>query len=67
MPKRSSGNTPQPQTQKRIDDQAAESILKKLGEKSGLSVSGHSFQFPVKPFEIVTIRVQGTTALKLPE
>jgi alpha-mannosidase len=32
-----------------------------------LTVSGHSFQFPVKPFEIVTIRVQGTTALKLPE
>lgn len=29
-----------------------------------LSVSGHSFQFPVKPFEIVTVRVKGTTALK---
>jgi hypothetical protein len=40
MPKRSSGNTPQPQTQKRIDDQAAESILKKLGEKSGLRLHG---------------------------
>jgi hypothetical protein len=40
MPKRSSGNTPQPQTQKRIDDQAAESILKKLGEKSGLATAG---------------------------
>jgi alpha-mannosidase len=30
-----------------------------------LAVSGHSLHFPVKPFEIVTIRVQGTTALKL--
>jgi hypothetical protein len=32
-----------------------------------LAVSGHSLQFPVKPFEIVTIRVQGTSALRLPE
>ena len=32
-----------------------------------LAVAGHNLQFPVKPFEIVTIRVQGTTALKLPE
>jgi hypothetical protein len=32
-----------------------------------LAVSGHSFQFPVKPFEIVTVRVQGTSALRLPE
>jgi hypothetical protein len=30
-----------------------------------LAVSGHSLQFPVKPFGIVTIRVQGSTALKL--
>jgi alpha-mannosidase len=29
-----------------------------------LTVSGHSFEFPVKPFEIVTIRVEGTSALK---
>jgi len=28
-----------------------------------LAVSPHSFQFPVKPFEIVTIRIQGTSAL----
>jgi alpha-mannosidase len=32
-----------------------------------LAVSGRSLQFPVKPFEIVTIRVQGTPALKLPQ
>jgi hypothetical protein len=32
-----------------------------------LAVSGHTLQFPVKPFEIVTIRVQGTSALRLPE
>ncbi|MGO8731718.1 MAG: polysaccharide lyase family protein [Terriglobia bacterium] len=30
-----------------------------------LAVSGHSLEFPVKPFGIVTIRVQGSTALKL--
>jgi hypothetical protein len=30
-----------------------------------LAVSGHNLQFPVKPFEIVTVRVQGTSALKL--
>jgi alpha-mannosidase len=30
-----------------------------------LAVSGHSLQFPIKPFGIVTIRVQGSTALKL--
>jgi hypothetical protein len=32
-----------------------------------ITVSGHSLQFPVKPFEIVTIRVQGTSALRLAE
>jgi hypothetical protein len=32
--------------------------------QQALSVSGHGFQFPVKPFEIVTIRVQGTSALR---
>jgi hypothetical protein len=32
-----------------------------------LTVSGHRLEFEIKPFEIVTIRVQGTTALKLPE
>jgi hypothetical protein len=32
-----------------------------------LSVPGPSFRFAVKPFEIATIRVQGTTALNLPE
>jgi hypothetical protein len=32
-----------------------------------LNVSGHHLEFSIKPFEIVTIRVQGTTALKLPE
>jgi alpha-mannosidase len=26
-----------------------------------LAISGHTLQFSVKPFEIVTIRVQGTT------
>jgi hypothetical protein len=29
-----------------------------------LAVSGHNLQFTVKPFEIVTIRVQGTSALR---
>jgi alpha-mannosidase len=29
-----------------------------------LAVSGHNLQFPVKPFEIVTIRIQGTSALR---
>ena len=32
-----------------------------------LAVSGHHLEFQVKPFEIVTLRIQGTTALKLPE
>ena len=32
-----------------------------------LTVSGHHLEFSIKPFEIVTIRVQGTTALKWPE
>jgi hypothetical protein len=32
-----------------------------------ITVSGHRLEFPVKPFEIVTLRVQGTAALKLPE
>jgi hypothetical protein len=32
-----------------------------------LTVSGHRLEFSIKPFEIVTIRVQGTTSLKLPE
>ena len=31
-----------------------------------LNVSGHHLEFSIKPFEIVTIRVQGTTAVKLP-
>ncbi len=32
-----------------------------------LNVSGHRLEFPIKPFEIVTLRVQGTTALRMPE
>jgi hypothetical protein len=32
-----------------------------------LPVSGHRLEFSIKPFEIVTLRVQGTTDLKLPE
>ena len=32
-----------------------------------LTVSGRSLEFSVKPFEIVTIRIQGTTDLKLPD
>jgi hypothetical protein len=32
-----------------------------------LNISGHRVEFSIKPFEIVTIRVQGTTSLKLPE
>ncbi len=31
-----------------------------------LNVSPHHLEFSIKPFEIVTIRVQGTTAVKLP-
>ncbi|HZO99304.1 MAG TPA: polysaccharide lyase family protein [Terriglobia bacterium] len=34
--------------------------------KQALSVSTHGLEFPVKAFEIVTIRVQGSPALKLP-
>jgi hypothetical protein len=30
-----------------------------------LAVSGHDFQFPVKPLEIVTIGIGGTSALRL--
>jgi hypothetical protein len=30
-------------------------------------VSGHSLEIPVKPFEIVTLRLQGTTAVDLPK
>jgi alpha-mannosidase len=29
-----------------------------------LAVSGHRLEFPIKPFEIVTVRVQGTSALR---
>lgn len=32
-----------------------------------LTVSGNRLEFSIKPFEIVTIRVQGTTSLQLPE
>lgn len=32
-----------------------------------ITVSGHRLEFPVKPFQIVTIRVQGTGSLKLQE
>ena len=32
-----------------------------------ITVSGHRLEFQVKPFEIVTLRIQGSTALKLPE
>jgi hypothetical protein len=32
-----------------------------------LTVSGHHFEFEIKPYQIVTIRVLGTTDLKLPE
>jgi hypothetical protein len=32
-----------------------------------LTVSGHRLEFSIKPFEIVTLRIQGSTALKLPE
>jgi hypothetical protein len=32
-----------------------------------LTVSGHSVEFTIKPFEIATIRIQGTSALKLLE
>jgi hypothetical protein len=32
-----------------------------------LAVSGHNFTFPVKPFEIVTIRIEGASALRPPE
>src|SRR5208282_3461833 len=32
-----------------------------------INVSGHRLEFSVKPFEIVTIRVQGTSDVKLPE
>jgi alpha-mannosidase len=32
-----------------------------------LTVSGQSFQFAVKPFAIATIRIRGTTALKVPD
>jgi alpha-mannosidase len=32
-----------------------------------IAISGHTLQFPVKPFEIVTIRVQGSSALRMPE
>jgi hypothetical protein len=54
MPKRSSGNTPQPQTQKRIDDQAAKSILKKLGEKSGL-VPGRQRSQDSRAYEFISL------------
>ena len=32
-----------------------------------LTVSGDHLEFQIKPFEIVTLRIQGSTALKLPE
>ena len=32
-----------------------------------INVSGHRLEFSIKPFEIVTIRVQGTSDVKLPE
>jgi hypothetical protein len=32
-----------------------------------LAVSGHHLEFPIKPFGIVTIRVEGSSALKLAE
>ncbi len=36
-----------------------------LERKTGpLSITSHGFRFPVKPFQIVTVRLQGTPALK---
>jgi alpha-mannosidase len=32
-----------------------------------LTVSGHGLEFSIKPFEIVTLRIQGSTTVKLPE
>jgi alpha-mannosidase len=32
-----------------------------------LTVSAHRLEFSIKPFEIVTLRVQGSSGLKLPE
>ena len=32
-----------------------------------ITISGHSLQVPVKPFGIVTLRLQGTTAMELPK
>ncbi len=35
--------------------------------QQAIPVSGHRLEFPIKPFEIVTLRVQGETNLQLPE
>jgi hypothetical protein len=35
--------------------------------QQAIKVSGHRLEFPIKPFEIVTLRVQGETNLQLPE
>jgi hypothetical protein len=31
-----------------------------------VTATGQGFEFPVKPFEIVTIRIEGAPALKMP-
>jgi hypothetical protein len=36
-------------------------------DQQPLAVSGHHLEFPIKPFEIVTVRLQGTSALRVPE
>ena len=35
--------------------------------QQAINVSGHRLEFSIKPFGIVTLRIQGATAVKLPE
>ena len=50
-----------------LDLQAAWRCTAMEKNQEPLSVSGHSLEFAIKPFEIATIRIQGKSALRLPE